>query len=163
VFLNDEWVKGFITEQKLINDIIFENEVNVLHRKKEFKAIPNLINKRNTLRKNSVISYLYQHYERKILYDMYRILSKSQILLGVHDCVYTKHDINLLDMRVCLRKLSPYLNIDREKIKGYTFVDMELEKAHAKRIYEEEQLACEYTLQNTSIKVASIEEELMWR
>ena len=146
VFLNDNWVKGFIKEQKLINDIIFEYEVNELNREDEFKAISNLVNKRNTLRKNSVISYLYQHYERNLLNEMYRILSKGEILLGVHDCVYTKHNVNLQDMRVCLRKLSPYLNLDREEIKGYTFVDFEFEKAHAQHIHEEDQRANRYEL-----------------
>ena len=93
--------------------------------KEEFKIIPNLVDKRGALRKSSVISYLYQHYEREVLDKMYSILGKDKILLGVHDCVYTKHNVNLLDMRIYLREISPYLNIDREKFDRYVFVDLE--------------------------------------
>lgn len=139
-FLDDSWVKEFIDEQKQINDIIFE--VTKPYNETEWRSIPGLVDAAGRLRKNSVISYLYQKHERHLMESICEIIDPSQPVLLVHDCIYTKKPVPLRELREQLMMYSEYYKIDRKEHQAYTFDEYAIE--HRNFIREQEKLAQNY-------------------
>lgn len=140
-FLDDSWVKEFIAEQKTLNEVIFE--VARPYNELEWRTIPGLVDAANRLKKNSVISYLYQNDERAVMESIWQTIEPYDPVLMVHDCIYTKKPVPLRDLREQLIVRSEYYRISKEEHQAFAF-DEEL-LAHRARIKEEERLAQGYT------------------
>jgi hypothetical protein len=139
-FLDDAWVAAFVLEQQQVNDIIFE--ANLSYSQAKWKTVPDLVDAAGRLRKNSVISYMYQHSERAIMADIEGMIEAYEPLLLVHDCIYTRRPIPLVQIREMLRDHSPYYKIDKQFHKRYAFDPYGEE--HRAFIAEEERLARGY-------------------
>ena len=134
-FLTDPWVQEFVEEQKSINKIIVE-AARLQGMEPHFRSIPELLDRAGRLRPNSVVSYLYQQTERQILEYLIRECDSAEILLTVHDCIYTRRPINLLETRVGIREFGEYFKISHEEHRGYAYDDEAT--AHRQRIAQEE-------------------------
>lgn len=134
-FLTDPWVREFVEEQRSINKIIVE-AARLQGMEPHFQSIPELIDRAGRLRPNSVVSYLYQQTERQILEYLMRECDSAEILLTVHDCIYTRRPINLLEARVGIREFGEYFKINHEEHRGYAYDDEAT--AHRQRIAQEE-------------------------
>lgn len=139
-FLDDPWVAGFVQEQQQANDIIFE--ANLSYSQARWKTVPDLVDASGRLRKNSVISYMYQHSERAVMSDIEDMIEAYEPLLLVHDCIYTRRPIPLVQIRERLQDHSAYYKIDKQFHKRYAFDAYEAE--HRAFIAEEERIARGY-------------------
>lgn len=139
-FLDDAWVKEFITEQRTLNEVIFE--VAKPYNETEWRAVSGLVDGNNRLKKNSVISYLYQREERTLMEAIWAVIEPYNPVLMVHDCIYTKSPVPLRDLREQLMMYSEYYKINKEEHQPFVF-DEEL-ILHRERIREEELLAKGY-------------------
>lgn len=137
-FLTDAWTQEFVTEQKKMNDFIIETG-RLLGQEAEWRRTEGLTDARNRLRPNSIISYMYQHGERDILEWLQQQMADLDVLLTVHDCVYTRRPVGLMELRAGLQDWGQYFRIESEKISGWSF-DPELNE-HRERIRQEEQQA----------------------
>lgn len=135
IFLDDPWVQEFVEEQRSINRIIVE-AARLQGMEPHFRSIPELLDRAGRLRPNSVVSYLYQQTERQILEYLIRECDSAEILLTVHDCIYTRRPINLLEARVGIREFGEYFKISHEEHRGYAYDDEAT--THRQRIVEEE-------------------------
>jgi hypothetical protein len=139
-FLAHKWVVDFVQEQQQMNAIIIEfchNQQLTDH----FKTIPDLLDRAGRIRPNSVISYLYQKSEREILRWIIEHIESSEILLAVHDCVYTRRPADLRELRSGIRQFGEFYNISHESHEAFAY-DSELQE-HRERIAQEEQRAHE--------------------
>lgn len=139
-FLDNAWVQEFAEEQKILNEIIYLVLKQYGH-DKEWKQIPQLLNKKGQLKINQVISYLYQQAERQIMQSIIEQCEPSEILLVVHDCIYTRLPIKMRDVRELLKSQGEYFDISHEQHVAYHFDTYQAE--HRARIAQEEQLAAE--------------------
>lgn len=137
-FLNDPWMKEFIKEQKTMNDIIIQ-WAKVKGLIPELKKIPDLVDGAGRLRPNSAISYLYQQNERTLLRFLEEQCAPSEVLLTVHDCIYTRRPVKLVRIREELQYFGQFYKVSHEEHQGYAY-DHEL-LAHRARIAEEEIIA----------------------
>lgn len=133
--LSDTWVQEFMQEQSDMNEAIFAlARVNMIS---ELRQVPELWEKGlKKLKPNSVISYLYQHAEREILTWFETQCADSEILLTVHDCIYTRHPVNLLELRVGLKTHGEFYKISHEKHEAWTWDPDMLD--HPRRMAEEQ-------------------------
>lgn len=150
-FLNFPWVREFVQEQKSINTIIVEySKISGLE--PTFRTIPELLDRAGRLKPNSIVSYLYQHSEREILEYLIAACEPSEILLTVHDCIYTRRPIDLLEVRVGLKQFGDYYDISSETHQRWAYDD-NLQQ-HLQRMAQEESLA-----QGIKITVAEKKQE----
>lgn len=137
-FLNFPWVREFVQEQKSINTVIVEySKLSGLE--PTFRTIPELLDRAGRLKPNSIVSYLYQHSEREILEYLIAACEPSEILLTVHDCIYTRRPIDLLEVRVGLKQFGDYYDISSETHQRWAYDD-NLQQ-HLQRMAQEESLA----------------------
>jgi len=132
-FLNDDFVKGFIEEQILINDILcaHRQEPNEI---KKHGAIPNCVRtEKGRVNKNKLVSYLYQQAEAKLLATMIECVdfASNQLLLITHDGFYTRKPVDLQLLRYQVKQLWPTAKIDHEEIKAFQFNKLEENPEHA--------------------------------
>lgn len=120
--MQDSWVKQFYDEQTEMNDVLVVlAKITMLD---ELQAVPELWDKSGTrLKTNSLVSYLYQHAEREILDWAEQFCASSDVLLTVHDCIYTRHPIDLVEFRVGLRQHGEYFKCSHEQHRAYTWED----------------------------------------
>lgn len=142
-FLDDEWVQEFMAEQRSINSVIVEF-ARLQGMEPHFRTIPELIDRGDRLRANSVVSYLYQQTERKILDYLMQQCADRQILLTVHDCIYTRRAINMLETREGLKQFGEYFDISAEHHAGFAYNDQQQE--HQQRMAELERQAQQLAL-----------------
>jgi hypothetical protein len=142
LFINNPWVKGFHNEQELMNEFIM---LDIKARGEDviLKQNPNIIDKRGALKSRSVVSMKYQQAEREILDWMIGECQDYEVLLTVHDCIYTRHKIgHLKDIRITLMELGDYYKISEQEHRAVTFDFDRLE--HEKHIEQEEARAKGY-------------------
>jgi len=140
-FLNDNWVSEFIQEQQTINSAIM-GVVKLKGMDQALKAIPELVDNAGRLRTNSVISYLYQQKEREILEEIIKVIEPAEVLLTVHDCIYTRKPAKMLELRECIKQFGDYYDVSHEHHIGFTYDDELMN--HKRRIQEEENDAAAY-------------------
>lgn len=141
-FLNTPWVKEFAEEQKTLNEIIYLVLKQYGH-DEQWRQIPELLDKAGRPRTNQVISYLYQQSEREVIEKIISMCVDSDILLTVHDCIYTRRPINMRDVREQLKSYGEFFDISYEQHGAYYFDTEEAE--HRQRIAEEEARAAAIT------------------
>lgn len=140
-FLNNAWVKEFIEEQQDINNAII-GLVKIKGMDQALKSIPELVDNAGRLKTNSAISYLYQQAERQILEEIIKVVEPSEILLTVHDCIYTRRPAKMLQLRECIKQFGDYYDISHEQHIGFAYDDDRLD--HQRRMQAEENAAAAY-------------------
>ena len=89
-FVNHEWVQEFQNEQKLFSEIIRKT-----YTKKWVKThLPHAL-KGNRYSQSKLEAYLYAQFETEFMTQIQHSIGRDNILLWVHDCVYTKKRIDL--------------------------------------------------------------------
>ena len=111
----------------------------VLGLEAEWKQIPGLVDRAGRLKTNSVVAYLYQTWERELMSGLIEKVEESQILLTVHDCIYTRYPIKLVEAREYLKAQGEFFDITHEEHHPWAFDHDIIE--HKKRIAEEEKRA----------------------
>lgn len=140
-FIENPWIKSFYAEQEVINELIIEN-IKSIGEDEHLKTIPELVNAKNLLKKNSVVSYKYQQSERAILEWLIETCEASDVILTVHDCIYTRKPIDLRTVRSELREIGEYYKISEDKHRAFAY-DPYIQD-HRKFIAEQERLAKGY-------------------
>lgn len=120
--LADTWVQQFFQEQNDMNAAIAAlARVNMAD---ELQQVPELWEKGGKkLKTNSVVSYLYQHAEREILDWAEEFCASSEVLLTVHDCIYTRKSVNLSEFRSGLLAFGSYFKLSHEHHQAWTWED----------------------------------------
>jgi hypothetical protein len=120
--LADSWVQEFVQEQRLMNEaIVALARVNM---PQELAAVPELWEKGGKkLRPNSVVSYLYQHAEREILDWAQQFCADREVLLTVHDCIYTRRAVPLADFRAGIQAFGEFFRLEHTEHRAYTWED----------------------------------------
>lgn len=118
----DPWVQEFYQEQNNMNDaIVALARVNMAD---ELKLVTELWEKGGKkLKTNSVVSYLYQHAEREILDWAEEFCAGSEVLLTVHDCIYTFKSVDLAEFRSGLLAFGEYFKLSHEQHRAWTWED----------------------------------------
>jgi hypothetical protein len=120
--LADAWLTEFIQEQKHMNDVIVAmGRVNGLDQ--EWRSIPELQDRAGRLRPNSVIAYLYQSAEREILDWAENFCAESEVLLTVHDCIYTRRPVRLADFRSGIQAFGEFYRLEHTSHQAWTWQD----------------------------------------
>ena len=68
----------------------------------------------------SFMAYLYQSYETIIISDIIKSLSNREVLLWVHDGVYTKRKPNMKDVQYVIDQVNKYARVDLETHEKYS-------------------------------------------
>lgn len=120
--LNDPWVKEFIQEQNDMNDaIVALAKVNMID---ELKTVPELWDRSGKkLLTNSVVSYMYQHAEKEILDWVEDFCADREVLLTVHDCIYTRKRVDLMELRAGLQMFGDFFKVSFEEHRAWTWED----------------------------------------
>jgi hypothetical protein len=95
-FLEDNWVKNFIAEQKLIGRRIVAGYLELMPELAELKHLQH-----NTkFSPKKFLAYAYQSFETKVIQSVmaHPDVANREVLLWVHDCFYTRKSINLADI-----------------------------------------------------------------
>ncbi|MEY2973446.1 MAG: hypothetical protein RI886_1223 [Pseudomonadota bacterium] len=90
--LNNSWVVEFISEQDRMNNYIKSFYELYIPDSSVF-TIEEVRNSKGDIKKNSMIAYLYQQAERKLIESMIKQCDNKGVLLTVHDCFYTRKQI----------------------------------------------------------------------
>jgi len=143
-FLQDPWVANFIQEQRLQNRTILDY-YRQQGQDSQWRQIPELCNTAGRLMPNSVMAYLYQQAETELMNTVRQFIPMENILLTVHDCIYTRTAIpgpQLREIRAALRSQGQYISIGQEQHTACLPLKTEIE-LHRERIKQEEQLAAQ--------------------
>jgi len=116
--MTDAWVQEFVQEQNSMNDaIVALARVNMAA---ELKSVPELWEKGGRkLKGNSVVSYLYQHAEREILDWAEQFCEDREVLLTVHDCIYTRRPVQLAEFRAGIRAFGEFYRLEHQEHGAY--------------------------------------------
>lgn len=120
--MQDPWVQEFYQEQNDMNDaIVALAKVSLTD---ELASIPELWEKgQKKLKSNSVVSYLYQHAEKEILDWAEEFCADREVLLTVHDCIYTRCPVNLAEFRSGLQGFGEYFKLSHEDHRSWSWED----------------------------------------
>lgn len=120
--MEDKWVQEFVQEQTDMNDaIVALARVNMAS---ELKSVPELWEKGGKkLKGNSVVSYLYQHAEREILDWAEEFCADREVLLTVHDCIYTRRPVKLMEFRAGLLEFGDFFKLEHTEHRRYGWED----------------------------------------
>lgn len=118
----DTWVQEFVQEQSDMNDaIVALARVNMAA---ELKSVPELWEKGGKkLKPNTVVSYLYQHAEREILDWAEEFCADREVLLTVHDCIYTRRPVKLQEFRAGLLEHGEFFKLEHTEHRIYGWED----------------------------------------
>ncbi len=148
-FIQHEIVQGLITEIKHYKNII-EEKYKQLNYKKEIAFMS-----RKTIARKC--AYDYQSTENIAIQNVVRELGIDPLLI-VHDCLYTKKPLPLLDATVYLQDiLGPYAKFEKKEINKWqdrtSWDQTELDiQDHKQRIQQEERQAIQQSHSNTLIQ-----------
>lgn len=122
IAMADPWVQEFVQEQNNMNEaIVALARVNMAD---ELKAVPELWEKGGKkIKPNTVVSYLYQHAEREILDWAENFCADREVLLTVHDCIYTRRPVKLAEFRSGLLAFGEFFKLSHEEHRAYGWED----------------------------------------
>jgi len=117
-FLTHPFVSEFISEQKIISNIIYE------YHKQDLESVNN-VKVDGKLNKAKALAYLYQQQERKLLESAVKYFNKDNVLLEVHDAFYIRNEQNeaLLNAKQCLQEYNIELKLSKEKHNAWTYIE----------------------------------------
>lgn len=114
LFLNNDFIKNFMIEQKIMTDLIYDHVKDMVSNIKILRT-----EKRQTPNKSKTIAYLYQHSERLMLDALVSEFEDCNVLLTCHDGFYTRNPISLSRAKEILREYNQYVRIDHTVINRY--------------------------------------------
>jgi hypothetical protein len=175
-FVNHKWVQEFQTEQKLFSEIIRQ-----IYPKDWVKAnIPSAL-KGKRYSQSKLEAYLYAQFETEFMTQIQQSIGNDNIILWVHDCVYTPHRIDLdYFNRVPESMGYPMIQFSCERVDPVRYNKLkslvgDLEHvSHSERIVREEQSARNYNSSwldsataeifsnRINIPIANVEIEYAW-
>ncbi len=175
-FVNHEWVQEFQLEQKLFSEVIRQT-----YDKKWVKQnLPQAL-KGNRYSQSKLEAYLYAQFETEFMTSIQKSIGEENVLLWVHDCVYTKQRIDLdYFNRVPKQMGYPLIQFSCERVdpvryNKLTQLEVKLEKlSHNARIDSEERAARNYNSSwidsataelfsnRVNIPIANVEIECAW-
>lgn len=120
--LNDAWVREFIDEQNKMNLVII-GYGQITGQESQWRQVPELLDKANRLRPNSVISYLYQQHERRLLDWAEEFCADREVLLTVHDCIYTRRPVKLAEFRSGIQGFGEFFKLEHTEHRAYGWED----------------------------------------
>lgn len=175
-FVNHEWVQEFQVEQKLFSEIIRQT-----YDRKWVKANWPAALKGSRYSQSKLEAYLYAQFETKLMTAIQNSIGEENILLWVHDCVYTKKRIDLdYFNRVPEQMGYPMIRFSCERVdpiryNKLTQLEVQLEThSHRGRISREEYSARNYNSDwidsataeifsnRVNIPIANVEIECAW-
>ena len=118
----DPWVQEFVQEQSQMNDaIVALARINMAD---ELTQVAELWEKGGKkLKTNSVVSYLYQHAEREILDWAEQFCEDREVLLTVHDCIYTRRPVKLAEFRSGIQAFGEFFRLEHKEHRAYGWED----------------------------------------
>ena len=141
------WFMGFVAEQQTMNTIIYEHFKQVFAREEYPDCIKDSAKK---LVKNKCLAWLYQNAEFEYINKLHEYIltrcSDDNILLLVHDAVYLKLSLDVIEMNGLLQMMNPYLKLEHNKHTAYMFEDVFGVLAHKEHVKQEETQALRYQL-----------------
>lgn len=175
-FVNHEWVKEFRVEQQLFSEIIRNT-----YTKEWVKANMPAALKGKRYSQSKLEAYLYAQFETEFMQQIQHSIGEENIVLWVHDCVYTSKRIDLdLFNRVPESMGYPLINFSCERVDPIRYNKLnqlqgDLEHlSHSTRISQEEKSAREYAStwidsataelfsNRINIPIANVEIEYAW-
>lgn len=134
--LSDTWVNEFVQEQEKMNRIIV-GFGEIYGDDAAWRTVPGLTDAAGRLKPRSVVSYLYQHAEREIMDWVSQQCLDREILLRVHDCIYTRRPLNRREVREGLRERGAYYDISHDHHEAW-HPGADHREQHRQRIQQEE-------------------------
>jgi hypothetical protein len=175
-FVNHEWVQEFQTEQQLFSEIVRQT-----YTKEWVKANVPAALKGNRYSQSKLEAYLYAQFETEFMQKIQQSIGNDNIMLWVHDCVYTHKRIDLdLFNRVPESMGYPLIQFSCERVDPVRYNKLkslvgDLEHvSHRERIVREEQSARNYNSSwldsataeifsnRINIPIANVEIEYAW-
>lgn len=98
-FLADSWVKGFLQEQTAIVQRIVDGYLAACP---ENRTDP-LFQHRERFSPKRYVAMLYQRFETAVMQRVMELVEDRELLLWVHDCVYTRRPVNLQEINSILK------------------------------------------------------------
>lgn len=175
-FVNHEWIREFQTEQKLFTEIVRQT-----YPKEWVKAnIPAAL-KGNRYSQSKLEAYLYAQFETELMQKIQDSIGAENIVLWVHDCVYTCKRIDLdYFNRVPEAMGYPLIRFSSERVEPVRYNKLDnltadlQQLSHRNNIVKEEQSARGYTSSwidsataeifsnRINIPIANVEIETAW-
>lgn len=152
----DPWFGNFRTEVEQLQRAIFQ------YIKKE-NLIPEedrdlLTSESGTLLQSRTLAYAYQQFESQVMRSLRDLIPQDNVLLQVHDALYTRRSADLAALRLALRKYSQEGCIDHTEIETYGYREDVSE--HYELIRDEERRAREWAVKMGYKPQHSTEEEI---
>lgn len=151
--LQDPWLKEFMREQKEMTDIITKWYIDNEQVNKQDHSF--LVDGRNSFNKNRLMAYIFQTFERGIMDKTEDFITSegNQVLLRVHDAIYTKKRVDLAELHLMLSEAftpgagnylgAKLISFSQEEAKRFEyFINEDIE--HKQFIREQEELAKGY-------------------
>jgi hypothetical protein len=151
--LQDPWLKEFMREQKEMTDIITKWYIDNEQVNKQDHSF--LVDGRNSFNKNRLMAYIFQTFERGIMDKTEDFITSegNQVLLRVHDAIYTKKRVDLAELHLMLSEAftpgagnylgTKLISFSQEEAKRFEYFINE-DAEHKQFIKEQEELAKGY-------------------
>jgi len=120
--LADPWLSEFSEEQKRMNQVIV-GYGQLTNQEPIWRAVPELLDRAGRLKPNSVVAYLYQQHERRMLDWAEEFCADREVLLTVHDCIYTRRPVKLAEFRAGIRGFGEFFNLEHQEHRAYGWED----------------------------------------
>lgn len=115
-----QWFQEYMQEQQKMNDMICDFMLKDLKKEQVMDCVKDAAGR---IQRNRVLAFLYQHaemdYLTNILDFIHQHWGRDEILLTTHDCVYTRHKINMAEINSRLSAINPYLQAERTEHWGH--------------------------------------------
>jgi hypothetical protein len=175
-FVNHEWVQEFQQEQKLFTEIVRQT-----YSKDWVKANRPAALKGNRYSQSKLEAYLYAQFETELMQQIQRCIGAENIVLWVHDCVYTSKRIDLdYFNRVPEAMGYPLIRFSSDRVEPVRYNKLKqltgdlTQLSHSDQIAAEEKAAHNYTSSwvdsataeifsnRLNIPIANVEIEYAW-
>lgn len=120
--LADPWLAEFIEEQKRMNQVIV-GYGQLTGQEATWRTVPELVDRANRLRPNSVVAYLYQQHERQMLDWAEQFCADREVLITVHDCIYTRRPVKLSEFRSGIQAFGEFFRLEHTEHRAYAWED----------------------------------------
>ena len=161
-FVNCPEIRGFIHEQKLLDDFIYQE---AKEHTPEIFQLDYLQSHSGRPSKAKVLAFLYQHAETSVMAIVKRCALANQrtVLAHIHDAIVVKQRLGPdlkyeIELQMQEQTGNPYWRLAAEEFKRFesTHRDAQLEEhAHRERIQQEEARAQQWSLSRSSLDVAA--------
>lgn len=136
-FITDPWVVEFVKEQTELTDLIVGYYLEDAAMMQEVAPIESMFTPSGKIRRQQLMCYIFQKYERQIMRDMAAV---AEPILLIHDAAIYQHKPKMLEINTMLGRWSKYLTADCDFIGGYRReIHQEEVRNHVALMEQEEQ------------------------